>query len=911
MKFFKPLKTILFFFLLITLLAPTPAKGEVGLNELETQSSASSTCDVAQFVFMIDFSGSMDRNDATGLRFTGPVHMADVLASNYLSARLVSKRLNRPKKLEFAVVQFASSARVVLDWTTIAPADYVAWQDQRAEIASAVELGRSEEERKVVLSTIGNGTDHFRAFEKVIDDLLGKKDLPVDGCPERTIILMTDGLPDNQGEPLLGDELDSYMLGAEIENGRANNGLINLIRNNLGGIGDRVYVTGINNSQDNYWRLAEKDWQAVTCDSNRNNPDSLFWKQIACDESQWDSAEPARAEKVNNPPELGLRLDKIVAYRLGSGITIVQPGKTTIPPYLERVLFNFYKPSIDNLVELRDPNGRLLTCDGLNVLCEGITEGIQTIQIIRPIPGKYELSTTAKSDDYVITRELIFAQGSLSVPDQKYQQFSISPIKINLVDSEGKALPDYGDNYRLLVDTIVTPPLDSGKDPYPISLTDTGKSSLEGSFTPLYGGDNHLSIHASVIDDDGQKWDVIQSPFADFDLLVDPVSLAIEQAVSDRAAAGCALVQFTPFSLSIKTINVQTNEPAVISLPIKWDIRASQGVTVENISAPGSNQKYTLKAVSNQAGDQNITITASVPDPQNAAGDIGFGKQTVALRFTPGHYFQFGTVEISPSADIITTGLENMRRALFGGKEPGYLIIGRRFFFFKPGIDVNAQIIESGTNNTSISPDQIPSLSFQPEKGGEIVHGGGWESGENNNLRSYTDGLALGCYAVQVDPTAPYCEATLDVSQISGKSICLVPGISERLLEALSLLSLVSLLIYMGNLFICKISNPLTGYLAILPMAGGKANWHNGIFGWSCWDFRVQEPEKNGLITRVRVRGALLKRGTFTLRYYTLSPDGKKNSYEDIECDLNNWKDIILKTGYKIIWRRTENEFLH
>lgn len=908
-------KLINFVFILVvvgTLSVPFPVQGRSQENPIYTQPVAASTCDTAQFVLLVDFSNSMLRNDPTDLRFTGSLHVADVLASNYLSARLVSTRLNRPKKLELAVIQFASSARIGLDWTTIAPKDYVAWQDQRAEMAKIVDPGSEGESQ--IKAEIGNGTNQKRAFE-TLSELLEKKDPPVSGCPERTIILLTDGLPDHQGEPYLDEELETYMLGDQAENGNQG-GLLGLVRNTLNSQGDRVYVIGINNSNDNYWRYSEYYWQAITCEGNNKSQGNPFWSRFDCDPKAWDEQEPARAEKVNNPSELGLRLDKIISYRLGSGLATIQPGSITMPPYLDRVVFNFYKPDIENLIELRDPQGKLLECNSDNpqVLCEGVSEGIQTVQIVRPQPGKYDLSTTAKTDEYVITRELIFAQGSLANPNQEYQQFTTAPLVINLVDSEGNALPSYGDRYPLLIEATVTPPSESGIASYPISLADTGQSSLEGNFTPLYGKVNHISITASVIDDEGKKWEVLQAPFADFDLLVAPVGIQIGTPVSERVAAGCGLVQFTGFEVPIKLINTQTNQPAVLSLPVKLDYDKSQDIVVTDVIQAGSGTAYTLRAISNGSGDQDIVFSASVANPQNATQKIEFDKKDLSLRFMPGRFLLFNDFEINPSADPLTIWLENMQQSWFGGKGSEYLVIGRRFFIIYPGVEINAQIIEKGAQNDSpILPQQIPSLSFVPDDGGAPISGGAWQSNKDEGFRSYTKDIGLGCYSVSVDATSPACEATLDTSTISGRRICLVPGISERILVIISIAVLLGLVVLLIRTLICKFTNPLKGYLAILPVNGGKANWYNSIFGWSCWNFSISEPTENGLVTRIVIKGAFKKEGTFKLCYYRLGvPNETKGLiYEEVERDIAAWEDVQLKTGFKIIWKRTDDEFPH
>jgi len=911
MKHLRLLNCFLIVSFLMVLVIPGSAQGP--LESANSQQQAQSTCDTAQFIVMVDFSNSMLRNDTTDLRFTGPLHLADVLASYYLNARLISDRVNRPIKLELAVVQFASEGHIGLEWTTIAPSSYEAWETQRADLEAKLNLGR-DGEYTLKMETIGNGTNHKEGFNEVIK-LLNQKGSPVNGCPERTFLVITDGLPDRSGEPYEGQGLEDYMLGTPSDDigGRYSDGFIQMVRSYLSSPGDRVYVTGINDSEDNYWPKAEEYWQAVTCDNaqNRANPSAPLWNEITCDETQWNAEEPARAERVTTPAELGLRIDKIVTYRLGSGIVVIEPGPTTIPPYLERIVFTFYKPDIGNIIELRDPLGQVMDCSHPQVDCLGETEGIQTLQVTRPYPGKYALYTNAQSDEFIITRELIFAQGKLAAVDQHLQQFTTSLLQMNLVDSAGEPLPSYGDKYRLLVDAVVTPPPETGGAPYPISIIDTGTGQLEGSFTPIYNGANHISIQASVLDDDGQKWEVLRPPYADFDMLVDQVGFNVGQIISERASEGCAPGQFTPFSFQTQLINLETLQPAQISLPVNWTITAP-GLTISAPTGPDSEQRYTFNGTVDQSGEIALQVSATVPDPQDPVTQLELGEEkTILVTFASSRRYEFKITAVSPIADPVSVWIEGLLRSIQGKKDPNYLLVGREWFFVSQNVEVAAQVNEVGFSGSPVPAEMLPVLLFEPENGGNTITGGIWEAKEGGGLHSYTENLSLGCYLVSLDPKSASCEVTLEADEIVNR-VCLVPGLTERIIEFVLGLLVACILLFGVRLAICRFSNPLWGMLAIQPTNGSKAKWYNSIADWSCWNFTVDEPEQNGQVTRIVIYGALRKKGRFKLRYYLLrDAAGKENVHIDVSCDLDRWNDIILTTGHQIIWRRSENEFQH
>src|SRR5690606_10347438 len=124
----------------------------------------------------------------------------------------------------------------------------------------------------------------------------------------------------------------------------------------------------------------------------------------------------------------------------------------------------------------------------------------------------------AESGEYYITREFIFIQTRLDSPPTGLLRFSQSEVVLRLVDSNNQPLPDYGDSrYRLDIEATVSSEQQSA--PLPVTLVhDPTAGTLGGLFTPLYAGTNHLSVKASVIDEDSQRWDVLVPPYADFDL---------------------------------------------------------------------------------------------------------------------------------------------------------------------------------------------------------------------------------------------------------------------------------------------------------------------------------------------------------------------------------------------------------
>jgi hypothetical protein len=837
------------------------------------------SCTTVQFIMMIDQSASMERNDPNRLRYYAPLHVADVLARAYINARLTADRLKRPMHYKFAVVQFASSAKVGLEWQDIAPVDDASWQNQRSEIVPQINLDRDAINQ--LYAEIGNGTNMKAAFQKVADLLSDQTQ--VNGCPERWIMMLTDGGPDSGGDPLEGEYLKTYMTELNTD----------IISPNFSANGNHISITGINVSGDKYWPNTETYWQDITRESERKDP------------------EPVRAQKVENKAEIGYRIDQIVLYALHGGIVAAHVGPNTIPPYLERAIFTFYKPDQDNVIELRDPKGNLLVNNPGSVNIVGTTEGIQTLEIIHPMPGIYNLTTTAQTGDFFITKDFIFVQTKLIEPISSLQQFTSGQIQLELVDNTGKPLPDYDPKYRLVVTGNVT----TKKGLYPISVTHESGSILQGNITPWEAGPHHLSLTASALDDDSQKWEVLKVPYADYDLIVDPVSFNVGTATSDQA--GCALTQFNSFSMPVQVINDNTKQNTEISIPIKWTID-TPGITLKGSTGP-VNGAYSLNLVTNQVGAIDMKITASVTNPKDV-NLFAFASKQVGLDLENGYKYQFSVQSIGPEADAIVKWLEEENDRLVGGiKGQNTLIIGRRLFFWNQDVVVKAKLVDTINGSTVNHSNQLPTLSFEPVSktpasagsSTKPIPGKTWEA-KKDGLYSIGSNLGLGCYKVVLNTAAAACGVEFETEPVIGQ-VCLVPDLGERIIVAIACILGIAVFIFIILLILCKFNNPLEGYLAITPTGGGEPRWYHSIYGWSCWFFNIPQTMviDCGLVTRIEVHGLLMPRRKFKLIYYKIDPQTNRVRRTVRDCDINDsrWRDIDLLNGRSILWRSNENEF--
>lgn len=823
-------------------------------------------CTSSQVVLIIDQSQSMDlRNDPNDLRFYIPMYVADILARNYINARMTANRLDRPMTVQMAVVQFATNATIGLDWTTISPVDYAAWQVQKDQISAQGLLTADDYLSMVPL--IGNGTNMQAAFKKVAE-LIDRADPQLDGCPRRTYLMLTDGNPDSNGEPIKEPLLGEYM-----------DDVASLVDGQLLGDGNSLYVTAINDSSDNYWRDTEKYWLGITHEGDRTELD-----------------EPERAAKVSTRAEIGLRMSNIVNYRLDRGVVNAQVGPNVVPPYLERVIFTFFKPDRDNVIELTDPQGKVLSA-GPDVVVTGADEGIQTIELIRPEPGIYQLATTASSGDYYITKDMIFIKTSMQSDMSGLYQFGCFPIEINLVDSENQPIPRYDDpRYALKVEATITSAANGESMALPLAY-DTATGRITGIFTPVYSGDNQISITAVAMDDYQEKWIVLKPPFADFDLYIDRLAISTGEAENSENNA-CSPAQYSPINMPVQFNVAGSGVPASLCVKPEIEVKGEAFESMQ-VSGPDANGLYSLSGLAKNSGEQSLLITAVGANPASGqVVDIATASTRVTLQ--PGHQYDLGILDMGARASGLLDWLNQQVAKINGDPEPDARVIGRQLFFTRPQVTLQVSLMEG---NTPVqSSDLLPVAQLVPQQG-EAVQADDWQ---------YRDGVwsaafqpvPLGRYDLQLTYSAAPCGAHIQVNQTL-HTIRVVADLGEWIVWlVLSLLALAALLLVIRWL-LCRFWNPAGGWIGVLDNDNHTV-WKFTLEGSACWN--LEKPAVvNCSIVRINICGVFHKRGYYRLRIYCLDPN--TNREKPVFDDIVNLKELNTRLGgYRIKWVQDLNQ---
>jgi len=664
-----------------------------------------------------------------------------------------------------------------------------------------------------------------------------------------------------------------------------------IIDRSMSGNGNLFYFTGINNSADNYWPETEP-----------------YFVDIAGEQATEDIQ---TVEKVKNRAEIGYRLAKIIQGQItpcNNPDGCPPPELGVIPPYVEKLVLDFYKPNTDDLLELRDSQGELLdeNYSKATVIQTGTGDAIQTLEVIRPLPGIYELTTTATTDEFLIDQQLIFIQSKLIQPAESMQQFKTGEIQVQLVDSNDKPIPDYDDpRYRLQV----TADISSDSNTYSVFLSHVDQGILHGNFIPLDSGEHQISITATAVDDNNKSHKILYPPRADFDFLVDGVEVIIGDAQSDRS--DCALTQYLPFSMPISFINVSNNKNATISLPMQWNASSNPPADI-TIEGPDTNGEYLMRVLPGASGEHTFSISSSVMDPVDGQPLPPFLNKDIYLSAVPGLRLKFSISELLSQPDKLTRAVESMIGQLYSAVDPEFMVIGRRFLFWPQDVVIRAELIDLDTGQIANQSDLLPTLTLESLTGKDKISGSGWQSISGNLLENTIKTPPLGIYQIVLDSQNMPCGADLTIADGMEQRVLIVPNFGDRLMLLLIVLIGLSFLFLIIRFFVCRYKNPLDGFMALVNSQGRKV-WFQSLAGRSCWKFPMGRVIVGTCqVYMIKISGWRFTDGIFIIRVTEIVYDeGGKPIRRKVTRKTgtgSHWQDIPLMSGCRIIWRKTQGE---
>jgi len=789
--------------------------------------SGDPVCTELEVVILVDQSGSMGGapidhpipNDPHGLRFFAPLHVIRWMGADYLGA----SKLRLPSRpvitYRIAVVDFGDAAQLRLPWTTIAPASDQDWNNLERELAQKV--GPFE-------GNLGN-TNIVAAFQ-MAKDLFSQRADVQDGCPRRAIFLLSDGMPYvPPPEGSVGFSAVRHMQNVQ-----------KLVQGPLKNMNVEVWVTAINDSNDNYWPRMRPYWEDILSES-------IF------------GTEP-HALKVNTEDEIGERFTKLLVELADRDVERVRIGPRCVAPYLQKIIFTFYKqdPEKEHL-EIYDPVGRLTPArTDVKVEVKGYDEPIEYLIVDRPLPGKWDIKTTAPRADVIIEEVTTPAVGQMSlVSEQNNVQYTRNGIFLRLTDSNNNPLPEYTDQE---FDLILESELMTGQDASALNFVETGVQEYKADFIPLDSGLHRVIVTARskqpVEKEIEENADCQWTPFVldklnkaevgQFD--VAPVGL-IQVGQPEKvggAAASCPLQAGDEVTLTLQVERLDLNQPVTLTLPVEWEARlespsGSRDVQVEGPDA--TTGQWRMIAAFDEGGDHTLSAVAQVRTPDGSLHELGQVQQS----------FQVAAVQpISAEIRLLETANPPwwetfLERLSLAPKEANRQIGTTPMLRATP---MQVQVTLTTDGQTPVDPSAVlvgdqgrapVALTLADEHGVDIQTVSLIPTNTPGRYLATIEDLPLGAYELR---------AALAQGLTAACGFALTaPGVLEveRVQNPWIYFELLALAVFLGVALLllrrhrCQTRNACQGFLTILDKDGRMVDgWYKDLSGRNVW--RLREP---------------------------------------------------------------------
>lgn len=526
--------------------------------------SAQSSCSELEILFVVDQSGSMGGNaghptpnDPKGLRFAAQQEAVKLLGSLRYKSHPTSV-------IRIARVDFGERAEVGLGWRVISPTNEIEWNQQYKVIEPALVAGRWAKENL-------GGTDFARALQE--GDKLFKQLVPqVGDCPYRSLILLTDGHPD---VPDLN--LGNYF--KDLEDFR---------KKNFPAPNYDLYVVALNDSADNYWPTTQPHWLKVAGDA------SLI-------------------SQVNAPEDIAPRFQEILVPQanklpgIPGDLQQICPGDVTIQPFLQSVAFTLFKVDARDHLLVQDELGRVdSNRKDITVKLDGFDGPIETIEVVRPFPGRWIVKPTILPHTKCDIQKLnISAAARLTAPRASsgpFVQFSRVNLGVEVTDSQGVALPDYDPRYAL--DTKARVVNNIGVQD--VNVAPAGKNTYTAAFVPVETGAHQVEVVAQSQDLAGKPMMVVNQVIPDIIQIVPPKIKLID------GPSGAPLPDRVPISITVAAFNpadnlVRLDAPVIVTATI-----ATLTQTISLAFNPAADGTYNAMFTPRGAGTYRLSYQAAI-----------------------------------------------------------------------------------------------------------------------------------------------------------------------------------------------------------------------------------------------------------------------------------------------------------
>lgn len=792
-------------------------------------------CQELEIVIIVDQSGSMPGsedhptpNDPNGLRFFAPLRVVRWMGQDFVGANALRLPSRPVITYHMALVDFGDTARVRLPWTTISPATEQDWQNQAQQIATAI-----------APFTGDLGNTNMVAALQAASNLFQQRATPSNNCPRRAIFMLSDGMPYVKPP----DETQHFSVTEHMRQVQS------LIQGELKQLGVDTFITAID-YEGAYWTSMERTWKRI----------------LPADDSQKQSY----ALKVNSEDEIGERFVKLLVELTNRTIEPVTIGPRCVPPYLQEIVLTFYKRDPNEHLQVIDPIGPLDdTRTDIGVQYIGYNEPIESLRVLRPLPGKWQITTSAPRADVIIDEVSLPAAGRLVKPlGTETIQYVQSQVQFYLADSQGQSLAAYSDP---LFDLSIIGNVRTGSQSTLVSFAPTAPQGYGAQWIPVRSGLHQVVVSAKSqqprertppgpVDTAVCEWipyDVLQDrTIGQFE--VAPVQLASlgAPAVQSGTTAGCPLQVGDQAVVRYQSQRADTQQPVVFSLPVEWEValQSAASTTPVSVQGPDGQGVFTATVEFAQPLKHDLVSLASVRLPDGTAQQVLADK--ISFDVKPVQKLQ-AVVRLADAPNqpwwwpfLSWLGLTPKQSLTQIARDP--------FWRWLP-TEVEVLVSLDGQNPANptaslalVDPNTIPvSLSVAGAGGADVKTIALVPTNVPGRYRASVPGLGLGRYEIRVEGVkglTASCGFSLPIPAQVNLQRQENPWIYLELLLVALMILLVLISIYRWR---CVRINPCKGYFGVFDKKDNRLvdGWFKTLAGLNTWRLRgnLAPPAKTGI----------------------------------------------------------------
>jgi hypothetical protein len=658
------------------------ASGMGTVRTLHAQ-SATPQCNELQVIFVVDQSGSMfgtrelAPSDPDAFREYGVAQGIEILSN--LRYQSYPDALIR-----VAAIDFGDTVALRLPWTTLDPENS---ESSRLILSEIMTLRGTRTESM--------GNTNFVAAMQGAASLFSQVREPQAGCPNRAVVLITDGKP--AGPTVINEEQHFAQITTYIDRYMSPDD-------------HALFVLALDEG-NRYWRDVEGAWVRLV-------------------------GSPARAQRVADAPEMTSRMLQIVRTvtdsLVVSGASVeplcLENVNVVVPPFVQQLRFTLVKNDrMRDTLSVYDPSGDEVDVQrgDLDVRIEGENEPIQTISVQSPQPGLWRVESTLPVLSLKNCQiQLLSFKATPEVTDSAGSSIALfgeHEITVRIVDSEGSELPQYEDKrYAPVVELEL--------------LENTGKTSIIplvqqpdtyqflGRIVPVTAGPATLRIRGTVASPDGNPVIIFDRNVATYEVVAPEIELRAPSGDSVRQYAK-TLFEFVP---SIDGTAVTLDENVVVS-----GVATTNGTDTDLPIRRQADGSYQAEFSSAVAGPSDITFTVSHP-----AGVIA--ERTFPIEVVPTERLDIRLIPPPEGGYVATdwmlqpTGLPLLFEVVGENNQP--------LSFAQIGI---------ADLRTAFSIDITPPDAGQPVRALQLR-----QTGSARQFALQPNTLGIGCHAVVVTPVS-------------------------------------------------------------------------------------------------------------------------------------------------------------